>query len=88
MNVCGNYAKHHWTRAARAKDNVCVRCGLPFSDRGEALFESPPQAKAGLPNAKTPKNRISPLKQVAVKGLSTRSGTTDRSRCFRSISDI
>jgi hypothetical protein len=60
---------HHWTRASRPKDKVCVRCGLRFSDRGEALVESP-KAKASLSNAKTPKNRISPLKQVAVKRLS------------------
>jgi hypothetical protein len=69
MSICGNYAKHYWTRTLRLSDRVCGRCGLPLLDRDEALFELP-KAKASLSNAKTPKNRISPLKQVAVKRLS------------------
>jgi hypothetical protein len=68
MGVCGKYAKHSWTCALRFKDRVCVRCGLSVWDRDEALFELP-KAKASLSNAKTPKNRISPLKQVGVKRL-------------------
>jgi len=43
MSVCGKYAVHRWTRASSPKDKVCVRCGLPFSDRGEAFLESPPE---------------------------------------------
>jgi hypothetical protein len=64
MSVCGKYAKHRWTCALRPKDKVCVRCGLPYWDRDEALFELP-KAKASLSNAKTPK--ISPL-NLALKG--------------------
>jgi hypothetical protein len=64
MSLCGKYAKHSWTCALRLKDRVCVRCGLPYWDRGEAFFESP-KAKASLSNAKTPK--ISPL-NLALKG--------------------
>jgi hypothetical protein len=35
MSICGNYAKHFWTCALRARDRVCVRCGLPYWDRSE-----------------------------------------------------
>ena len=72
MGICGNYAKHHWTRAARLKDNVCVRCGLPFMDRDEALFESQPQPLVrNLPNAKTTrKDKLLPLVQIVLKGHS------------------
>jgi hypothetical protein len=56
MSVCGNYAKHYWTGALRARDRVCVRCGLPYWDRSEAFFESPlQQFIPSLLNAKTPR---------------------------------
>jgi hypothetical protein len=71
MSLCGKYAKHSWTRALRFNDRVCLRCGLSYWDRDKALFESPPQQSIiSLPDAKTTrKNRISPLKTVAVKSL-------------------
>jgi hypothetical protein len=54
MSVCGNYAKHYWTCALRPRDRVCVRCGLPYWDRGEAFFESTlQQFIPSLLNAKT-----------------------------------
>jgi hypothetical protein len=67
MSVCGKYVIHNWTRALRSRDKVCVRCGLPFSDRRKTPLQQLPPS---LSNAKTPKNKISPLKQVAVKRLS------------------
>jgi hypothetical protein len=77
MSICGNYAKHRWTCALRARDRVCVRCGLPYWDRSEAFFKSPlQQFIPSLSNAMTPKNKISPLKTVALKRLSVQRLTT------------
>jgi hypothetical protein len=67
MGVCGNYTKHHWTRASHYTDKVCMSCGLPFAYRGGALLESPPQPLViRLSNAKT--STISPLNQIGAKG--------------------
>jgi hypothetical protein len=56
MSVCGNYAKHYWTCALRARDRVCARCGLPYWDRSETFFELPRQQFIpSLLNAKAPR---------------------------------
>ena len=76
MGVCGDYAKHYWTCASRPRDKVCVRCGLPFWERAEALFQSPlQQFIPSLLNAKTPRTESRRSSRLTCAGArSSRAG--------------